>query len=258
MEKRLQILEGLIEEYIKHPAPISSSYLQKRLNINLSSATIRYYFKQLTQSGYLVKKHRSSGRVPSSMALKLYWRQKLKERSFYIKDIEQMQKGGEEIFYEYSIYTNRRLEEIENYQNRFLIAKFGSDELVIQYNAKIEKLLHSLIGQNAFEIAKYCSDLGLKSLALLIKDFHKEEFHIFNIDEIVQMASKDKEWAKEHLAYVLSGKKLGVERAGLYFYNLFLSYKFYVELPKNRRGEVLLMGRLYRDYQRFIKNLVKE
>ena len=258
MNKRLQILEGLIEEYIKHPAPISSSYLQKRLELNLSSATIRYYFKQLTQSGYLIKKHRSSGRVPSSMALKFYWRQKLKANNIYIKDVTKMQEGAKEIFYEYSIYKNAYLKSIENYQNRFLIANFDGSELVIGYNAKIEKLLYTLIGQNAFEIAKYCSDVGLKNLAVQIKEFHKEEFRTFNIDEIVQMAHSDKEWAKQNLAYVLSGKKLSIERAGLYFYNLFLSYKFYVQLPQNQKGEVLLVGRLYRDYWQFIKNLRKE
>ena len=260
MEKRLQILEGLIKEYIKHPAPISSSYLQEKLDLDISSATIRYYFKQLTQSGYLVKQHVSSGRIPSNMALKFYWRQKLKKKSFHVANLQRLQENAstQEIFYEYSIYKNSTLQNIENYKNRFLIAVFDNEELVISYNAKIEKLLQSLIGQNAFEIARYCNELGLKSLALQIKEFHKEDFRTFNVDEIVQMAQNDKDWAQENLAYVLSGKKLSMEKAGLNFYNLFLSYKFYVELPENRRGEVLLMGRLYRDYQRFIKNLTKE
>ena len=261
MEKRLQILEGLIKEYIKHPAPISSSYLQNKLNLNLSSATIRYYFKQLTESGYLVKQHVSSGRIPSNMALKFYWRQKFKDKNFYyISNKKRMQEGAstQNIFYEYSIYKDAVLQSIENYKNRFLIAVFDDEELVISYNYKIEKLLQSLIGQSAFEIARYCSELGLKSLAMQIKEFHKEDFQIFNVDEIVTMAQSDKDWAQENLAYVLCGKKLSMERAGLNFYNLFLSYKFYVKLPENRRGEVLLMGNLYRDYQRFIKNLTKE
>ena len=88
MEKKFLILESLIKEYIKHPAPISSSYLQRKLELNLSSATIRYYFKQLTEHGYLIKQHVSSGRIPSDMALKIYWRQKLKTESFSVSNIQ--------------------------------------------------------------------------------------------------------------------------------------------------------------------------
>ena len=165
---------------------------------------------------------------------------------------------SDEIFYEYSIYKNARLLNVENYKNKFIIALFNEDELIIPYNAKVEKLLESLIGQNAFEIAVYCDSLGLKKLAMQLKDFLAEDFKAFNISEIIAMAQNDKKWAQENLVHILNGKLLSMQKVGLHFYKMFLSYKFYVELPRERKGEVLLMGRLYRDYLRFIKNLTKE
>ncbi|WAN63064.1 heat-inducible transcriptional repressor HrcA [Candidatus Phytoplasma rubi] len=62
--KRL-ILKAVIENYSKEVKPIGSDFLSKIPYLKFSSATIRYDMLQLEEKGYLIKNHKSSGRIPS-------------------------------------------------------------------------------------------------------------------------------------------------------------------------------------------------
>ncbi len=260
MEKKYLVLEGLIKEYIKNPEPVSSKQLQQSLDIELSSATIRYYFKQLTQKGYLQKKHISSGRIPSQKSLQNFWRTKLKAKEIRLSRVERFEELSykHSIVCEYSIYSHRLLSRVERCKERFLVAMFEDEELVLPLNEKVEELLKAYIGKPAFEVAQVCADVGLIGLSEKIKDFITENFEICNIEELVALSFEDREWAKEHLEDIVSGKKLAYQKSGLSFSGSYMSYKFTIHTEPQRRGEVLLMGRLYRDYDTFLKNLRKE
>ncbi|BCD67877.1 hypothetical protein [Nitratiruptor sp. YY09-18] len=257
MEKKFVILEQLIREYIDNPEPISSKLLQEKLYLGLSSATIRYYFKQLTENGYLQKEHISSGRIPTKRSLKQFWRKNLKENEIVIKQIDLLEEASksQSIFCEYSLYKNLILTHIENLNNKFLILGFDTKELIVPYNAKVAALLQNFVGVQAFDIARMLYDYDMVNLANRIKEFLKDEFKICNIDEIVDMANDDKRWANSYLIYVLSGKNLIQEPIGLRFYDNFLSYKFYVSINNEKKGEVLLVGKLHRNYLKFMQNL---
>lgn len=257
MKKKFVILEKLIEEYIANPAPISSKYLQERLPIEVSSATIRYYFKQLTENGYLQKQHVSSGRVPSSLALKNYWRNRLRQKEFWVDSRTQLERVCSEgdLFCEYTLYEKRTFSGLEAYKERFLILLFEDRELVIEYNKSVERFLRHLVGKQAIDVANMLQEYDMVALGRKIKEFLREDFKIYHIDEIVKMAAEDSSWADAHLEYVLSGKKLALERPGVTFYKNFLSYKFYVSIEKEQKGEVLLLGQLYKDFARYTQNL---
>ena len=71
-ERKKQILKSVIDAYIDSGEPVGSKYLTASTDISLSSATIRNEMSELEQLGYLDKPHTSAGRVPSSMAYRLY------------------------------------------------------------------------------------------------------------------------------------------------------------------------------------------
>lgn len=71
-EKEKQVLLGLIELYLETGKPIGSNTLKEAGFEHLSSATIRNYFANLEEDGYLVQHHASGGRVPTDLAFKLY------------------------------------------------------------------------------------------------------------------------------------------------------------------------------------------
>lgn len=260
MDKQSIILEKVITEYIDRHEPISSKYLQNRLEMKISSATIRYYFKKLTQKGYLHKEHLSSGRIPSELSLKEFWRKKLKEKSYIIEKMEQLEKGAEEepIFCEYTLFDESRLVGLENYKDKFLVAYFESGEFVLPYNAKVHKIFDGLVGKTGLEISDICKDIGLVGLGVRLKEFLEREFKVFNIHELMELAQQNEEWATKDLQKVCSGEKLYRQKAGLSFLGNFLSYKFYLDINKEKKAEVLLMGHLHRNYLKVIENLKKE
>lgn len=73
MEGRsLKILEAIVDEFIRTGEPVGSKALQEKLDINISSATIRNEMASLEQQGYLEHPHTSAGRVPTFKGYRLY------------------------------------------------------------------------------------------------------------------------------------------------------------------------------------------
>lgn len=71
-ERERQVLFGLVRHYIKTGKPVGSHTLQEAGFDTLSSATIRNYFSQLEQEGFLIQQHSSGGRIPTYAAYRLY------------------------------------------------------------------------------------------------------------------------------------------------------------------------------------------
>jgi transcriptional regulator of heat shock response len=66
MDQRIeQVLTCAIEDFIQTAEPISSQSLTKGHGLDVSSATIRNWFAQLEEEGYLVQPHTSAGRIPT-------------------------------------------------------------------------------------------------------------------------------------------------------------------------------------------------
>jgi len=71
-DRKLMILQAIIDDYILTGIPVGSRTLSKREDINLSSATIRNEMADLEEEGYLEQPHTSAGRLPSDKAYRLY------------------------------------------------------------------------------------------------------------------------------------------------------------------------------------------
>ncbi|WP_457916009.1 heat-inducible transcriptional repressor HrcA [Candidatus Phytoplasma sacchari] len=64
-DRKKMILKAIVENYSKKNQPIGSKFLTSLSYLKFSSATIRYDMVELEKKGYLIKNHKSSGRVPS-------------------------------------------------------------------------------------------------------------------------------------------------------------------------------------------------
>lgn len=71
-ERKLKILQAIISDYVKTAEPVGSRTLSKKLDMNISPATIRNEMSDLEEMGYLTHPHTSAGRVPSDKAYRLY------------------------------------------------------------------------------------------------------------------------------------------------------------------------------------------
>lgn len=71
-QRKLRILQAVIDDYILTAVPVGSRTLSKRADFDISSATIRNEMSDLEELGYLEQPHTSAGRIPSSKAYRLY------------------------------------------------------------------------------------------------------------------------------------------------------------------------------------------
>lgn len=71
-QRERSVLFGLIDLYLESGKPVGSNTLRENGFESLSSATIRNYFAKLEEDGFLKQQHSSGGRIPTSLAYKLY------------------------------------------------------------------------------------------------------------------------------------------------------------------------------------------
>ncbi|MCI1958494.1 MAG: heat-inducible transcriptional repressor HrcA [Clostridia bacterium] len=141
-ERKLKILQAIINDYIATAEPVGSRTIAKKYDLGVSSATIRNEMSDLEEMGFIIQPHASAGRIPSDMGYRLYVdnimkRHKLGERekrlavSLISKNINQIQYLMDE--------TARLISKLTNYATIF------SDPIV--KNTRIQKIqLMSLEG----------------------------------------------------------------------------------------------------------------
>lgn len=71
-ERKLKILQAIIDDFIFSAEPVGSRTLSKKYQLGISPATIRNEMADLEEMGYLTHPHTSAGRVPSDRAYRLY------------------------------------------------------------------------------------------------------------------------------------------------------------------------------------------
>ncbi|OBR92257.1 heat-inducible transcription repressor HrcA [Clostridium ragsdalei P11] len=71
-ERKIKILQAIVNDYINTAEPVGSRTIAKKYNLGVSSATIRNEMADLEEMGYLEQLHSSSGRIPSNNGYRLY------------------------------------------------------------------------------------------------------------------------------------------------------------------------------------------
>ncbi len=71
-ERQRQILEIIIEDYIRSAEPVGSRTISKRGDMTFSPATIRNEMSDLEELGFLEQPHTSAGRIPSNKGYRYY------------------------------------------------------------------------------------------------------------------------------------------------------------------------------------------
>ncbi|MBV7273034.1 heat-inducible transcriptional repressor HrcA [Clostridium thailandense] len=71
-ERKIRILQAIINDYISTAEPVGSRTIAKKYDLGISSATIRNEMADLEEMGYLEQPHSSAGRKPSNKGYRLY------------------------------------------------------------------------------------------------------------------------------------------------------------------------------------------
>ncbi len=263
IDKKTVILNSIIKEYLTNLEPISSKYLQTRLEIKISSATIRNYLKRLVEEGRLEQPHISSGRVPSIDTLKEYWKKRIDTNKKIIIDRKELinrYAKKYKIFCEYRFFKSNRLKDVINYKDRFLILEFEKSEFILKYSKKFEIFFSEFLGVESSDLIKVCKSIGLTNLSKKIDAIEEKDIVIEELEEFLNIVSKNREWGNSYIKYFLDGVALEELKDGLYFSKIvpngYLAYKNRVKI-KEKDAKLLFIGALNRDYDGFMKNLTR-
>jgi heat-inducible transcriptional repressor len=85
-QRQIEILKQIVKEYIDSANPVGSETLEKKYDVGVSPATIRNEMHAMVEKGYLAKPHTSSGRIPTSKAMKLYVNELMKEKEMSVAE----------------------------------------------------------------------------------------------------------------------------------------------------------------------------
>lgn len=117
-ERKLQILQAIIDDYIISGEPVGSRTIAKKYGIGISSATIRNEMADLEEMGYLEQPHTSAGRIPSDKGYRLYVDHLMKAEGLsvleanYIKDLyDKKARHIQQVIFQ----TSKILSDITNY-----------------------------------------------------------------------------------------------------------------------------------------------
>lgn len=91
-DRKIKILEAIINDYINTGEPVGSRTLAKKYNLGVGSATIRNEMADLEDMGLLEQPHTSAGRVPSSKGYRLYVDNFMKKDNLSLEEELQIKK----------------------------------------------------------------------------------------------------------------------------------------------------------------------
>ena len=239
-ERKLKILQAIINDYIATAEPISSRAIAKKYDIGLSSATIRNEMSDLEELGLIVQPHISSGRIPSDKGYRLYVDNLMSakalnedERSFLAgivkNNINKINNLMQETAKAVSLITKYTTIASEPLINRLTIkhiqlAPFDSDSIIMILitDAKVVKNFHiKMTGApdyyalsnmslylNSFLAGKTADEIDAEEITEALKNLGSEgEYLIQIIDSVINNIAKEMEvevytsGAKNILAY---------------------------------------------------------
>lgn len=259
VDRRAAILECIISEYIKTTSPIGSQHLQSIIDMEISSATIRNYFKQMVEDGVLVQFHISGGRVPSQNALKEFWFERLAPiNTVRIDDLERVAEASKE----YKIASILKINESDKLLNvfvagsKYIIAEFEQGEVLFRGDAHLKSFLDEFLGLEASQIRVLSAHYGVQeAYAKLSEYIFSKEAAVVNQDELLEIAKEDRGWAKEMMPHFMDGKVAAETQLGIYFGSLipegYMAVKTEAKIG-DKRGEMMYVGHLSRDFGSFL------
>lgn len=258
IDKKEFLLQSIIKAYIEHLEPIGSTQLKSMYDITYSPATIRGYFKKLGEEGYLAQEHISSGRTPTTEALKQYWKSKL---NFRLKGInlKALQYFAQDVGL--SVFLKKEksdvLKNILNVENRYMILEFSSFAISVRYSDALYRFLKDMINLNLKDIKKISKDVGAYEVYESITQALGSDFQIFNYKEFLNLALSYN-FDEYTINSFLKGQVLDELKEGLYFEKLlpsnYIGICHYCKI-NNEDMKMLVIGELPKDYEYFYEKI---
>ncbi len=268
MNKKEFLLDSIIRAYIQHLEPIGSGQLKSMYDISYSPATIRGYFKKLGDEGYLAQEHASSGRTPTTEALKEYWANRLLHVKLDFVDYNRLNILSRQLGMSVFLKEQQKqvLNRVLNIENIYLLLEFNSFSITINYNSALSKFLHDMRGLDAFSILDVAKQVGASDLYMeLDKYIFDKGFEIINVKSFLRLCV-DYDLDEPDINRFLHGNVMDKLENGIYYNGIGTIGE---ALPHDYMGiahdvninginyKMLVIGELSKDYDYFYKGIRK-
>lgn len=259
MSKKDIILESIILAYLDQNSPIGSSELNHRMKEDIPASTIRVYFKKLSTEGAITQLHISSGRIPTVLAMKNFWKKNLLfDKLIEINDFSNL----EEIVKEFGIYcmiyssNNKNLKEVINHNNRFIILVFDEDEIVLKYSSKIFEILSSLKSIDIEDLEKASIQIGFSELRDKIKGLKHSKIE-FLANEVVACEIFKNDRIRNLLDPSIERYFSDYLMFSPLFNDGFMGVKTKINF-KDKEATMICAGSVYKNFKKFFNTILEE
>lgn len=98
MDERLKnLLRLVVEDVIETGEPVGSQRLVEEYELSVSPATIRNWFVELVEAGYLAQPHTSSGRLPTEDGYRFYLKELMEEYALRQQELQNLQRAAQAV-----------------------------------------------------------------------------------------------------------------------------------------------------------------
>src|SRR3989304_8579785 len=84
--RQTAIIKAIMDEHTATAEPVGSVTLENKSRLGVPPATLRNEMAALEDKGFLAQPHSSSGRIPTSTAIKFYVNDLMKERDLSVAE----------------------------------------------------------------------------------------------------------------------------------------------------------------------------
>jgi len=260
IDRKEFLLQTIIQAYIQNLEPIGSTQLKSMYDISCSTATIRGYFKKLGEEGYLLQEHISSGRTPTSEALKEYWSKRLNKKISNLK-LEAIEyyalRADLSVFIKKE--NNGLLQEVSNLNDKYILLDFGTFALNLKFSSALYRFLKDLIGLDLNFLQDVATQVGANELRLELLAYLQTQNTIkYNLKEFMKLALKF-DFNDSHIEQFLAGEILDNCSEGIHCESILPSGYMGVCNSCQIEGieaKMLVVGELSKDYEYFYQGVV--
>ena len=259
MGKKDLLLEQVITQYIKLKEPIGSESLKATCGNSFSSATIRNYFKLLVAEGWLSQPHISSGRIPTTSALKAHWRKCIDSKSpCVITDLTRLKNASfaHQICAIVCLEQANKLQKIQRLNGDLLLLVFERAYAVMPYSATLERFLQELCNLDITDIKKIAYQVRARELLDTLDSISKariSRFCVCALKEMLEFHSNE-----EAFLDIVDGLVFHKLQNGIYFEEILPSNYLGVMQDVHTaqgNGHIFCVGTLDRDFSKFYDDI---
>lgn len=257
MSKKALLLSQMITQYLKSKEPIGSESLKLLVDMKISSASIRNYFKLLSDEGMLFQPHISSGRIPTHSALKAHWCDCLDVGSILeINALKSLQNASFEchIFTSLSVESPNRLQGAQKVNDRLMI-DFEQMSVSIPFSAPLERFLDEIKQLDIADVKKIATQVRATNLLEALRCVKSHEISRFCAGALSEAYRNNPQ--EKSFYDIIDGLAFDMLDSGIYYEEVVpngymaIMQEAKITSQPDKKARMLCVGALDRDWSYF-------